>query len=141
MNRLLLSICTILLFSAVSLQAQTPATDAKVTPAKGPKIKFTEEVKNFGEIKQGDVVKHVFSFKNTGTEPLILSNVATTCGCTASNWPKEPIMPGKTASIEASFNSAGKIGQQNKVLTVYSNSVEGESRVSIQCNVVTPPSN
>lgn len=141
MNRAFLSICSIFLFASFTLLAQTPTSEEKATPAKGPKIKFNEEVKNFGEIKQGDIVKHVFTFKNTGTEPLILSNVSTTCGCTASNWPKEPIMPGKTASIEASFNSAGKIGQQNKVLTVFSNSVEGESRVSIQCNVVTPPSN
>lgn len=116
-------------------------TMAQTTAASGAKIKFMEESKNFGDIKQGEVVKHVFNFKNEGNEPLILSNVSTTCGCTASNWPKEPIAPGKTASIEATFNSAGKAGQQNKVLTVFSNSATGEARVSIICNVVVPSPN
>jgi hypothetical protein len=133
MKNFIAAIICVLAFANIAA-SQTPATS-------GAKIKFTEEAKNFGDIKQGEVVKHVFSFKNEGNEPLILSNVSTTCGCTASNWPKEPIAPGKTASIEATFNSAGKAGQQNKVLTVFSNSSNGEARISILCNVVVPAPN
>ena len=53
-----------------------------------PQITFAEDSKDFGDIVQGDKVSHVFEFENTGTEPLILSNVLTTCGCTATAWPR-----------------------------------------------------
>ena len=102
------------------------------------KIEFTEKSRDFGDITQGDVVKHVFKFKNTGTEPLILSNVITSCGCTATEWPREPIAPGGTGEINATFNSKGKMGKQNKVITVVSNNAEGSARVSIIANVLPP---
>ena len=100
------------------------------------KIEFSEKSKDFGDIYQGDKVTHVFKFKNTGTEPLLLSNVITSCGCTATEWPREPIAPGAEGSINATFNSAGKMGKQNKVITVVSNSSEGSARVSIISNVL-----
>ena len=104
----------------------------------GAKIEFDVKSKDFGDISQGDKVKHVFNFKNTGTEPLILSNVITSCGCTATEWPREPIAPGASAEINATFNSSGKMGKQNKVITVVSNNVEGSARVSIIANVLPP---
>jgi hypothetical protein len=101
-------------------------------------IVFEKSSFDFGDIKQGEVVNAVFKFKNTGKAPLILSNVATTCGCTVPSWPKEPIPPGKSAEISASFNSAGKMGQQNKVITVFSNAKTSQAQVSIICNVIPP---
>ena len=101
-------------------------------------ISFEKSTFDFGEIKQGQVVTATFKYKNTGKGPLILSNVATTCGCTVPAWPKEPLAPGKSAEITATFNSAGKMGQQNKVITVFSNGKSAQSQVSIVCNV-TPP--
>lgn len=134
MKTITLSLLAFMLLFSSAVFAQSEA--AKADDKKGAKIKFNEESKNFGDIKQGEVVKHVFTFKNNGSEPLILSNVLTTCGCTASNWSKDPIMPGKTGTVEASFNSAGKMGQQNKVLTIQSNSQEGDARISVICNVL-----
>lgn len=104
----------------------------------GPLLVFEESQYDFGDIYQGDKVDHVFSFTNQGTEPLILSNVATTCGCTASFWPKEPIVPGDSSEIKISFNSAGKMGRQNKIITVYSNSTQSMTRVKIITNVLPP---
>ena len=52
-------------------------------PMTGPKISFAEKSFDFGEITQGEKVEHVFEFENVGNEPLILSDVRTTCGCTA----------------------------------------------------------
>ncbi|MEM0941090.1 MAG: DUF1573 domain-containing protein [Bacteroidota bacterium] len=102
----------------------------------GPKIYFTETSFDFGDINQGDKVEHTFEFENTGNEPLILSDVRTTCGCTAPEWPREPIAPGKKAKLKVVFNSTGKMGVQNKVITVMSNSVNNPARVKIITNVL-----
>ena len=106
------------------------------TPMTGPKISFTEKSFNFGDIKQGETVEHVFMFENVGNEPLIISDVKTTCGCTAPEWPREPITPGAKANIKVVFNSAGKMGVQNKVVTILSNAVNNPERVKIVSNVL-----
>ena len=105
-------------------------------PASGPVLTFKEKTFNFGEIYQGDKVTHVFTFENTGTEPLILSNVLVQCGCTATKWPKEPIEPGKTGEIEVEFNSAGKMGMNNKAVTAVSNATNSQERVTFTVNVL-----
>lgn len=104
----------------------------------GPKITFAEASHDFGDITQGDRVTYVFKYENTGNEPLILSNVRTTCGCTAPNWSREPLAPGESADLTISFNSRGKSGMQNKIITVMSNSVNSEERVKITANVLMP---
>lgn len=146
MKKILLLSATLFLGCVAMAQTKTAttATTTEATTSKA-KIEFADKSKDFGDIFQGDKVSHVFKFKNTGTEPLVLSNVITSCGCTATQWPKEPIAPGAEAEINATFNSAGKMGKQNKVITVVSNSSEGSARVSIISNVlpkkttVTPP--
>jgi|SRR5690606_18685717 len=120
------------LFLVGSVAAQESGTEA----ASGPQITFAESSHDFGDIKQGDKVEHTFTFKNSGTEPLILSNVLTTCGCTATNWPRDPIAPGKSGEITVKFNSAGKMGKQNKVVTVVSNATNAQERVKIITNIL-----
>lgn len=105
-------------------------------PLTGAKIVFSEKSFDFGDITQGERVEHVFEFENAGTEPLILSDVRTTCGCTAPEWPREPIAPGTKSKIKVVFNSAGKMGMQNKVITVMSNAVNNPERVKIVTNVM-----
>lgn len=109
--------------------------------ANGPKISFEEKEYQFGDIHQGDKVTHTFTFKNDGTAPLILSNVLVTCGCTATDWPKDPIMPGKEGEIEVTFNSANKMGAQNKTITILSNSAAGQVQVRMMGNVLPPQDN
>lgn len=101
-----------------------------------PVITFEESSKDFGDITQGDKVENVFEFENTGNAPLIISNVAATCGCTVPSWPKEPIAPGKKGEIKVSFNSAGKMGKQNSVVRIYSNASEPIEKVSMISNVL-----
>ena len=103
----------------------------------GPFIKFEEKSHDFGDIIQGDKVNYSFIFKNTGTAPLILTNVLTTCGCTAPNWPREPIPPGGDNKMEVTFDSKGKSGRQNKVITILSNGPQ--QRVNIIANVLPKP--
>ncbi len=104
--------------------------------AEGAEIAFTESSKNFGDIIQGEVVEHTFKYENTGSQPLILSNVLVTCGCTATNWPRDPVAPGKSAEITVRFDSKGKNGAQNKIITVVSNAVNPREKVSIKANVL-----
>ncbi|WP_143960373.1 DUF1573 domain-containing protein [Litoribacter populi] len=101
----------------------------------GATITFAEKSKDFGDITQGDKVEHTFKFENTGGAPLVISNVAATCGCTVPAWPKEPIAPGESAEIKVSFNSAGKMGKQNSVVRIYSNASEPIEKVSLISNV------
>ncbi|MFY0652084.1 MAG: DUF1573 domain-containing protein [Cyclobacteriaceae bacterium] len=105
-------------------------------PQPGPYIAFVEKSHDFGDIEQGDIVKYTFEFENSGDAPLILSNVQTTCGCTTSYWPRDPIAPGEKSKIEAQFNSRGKHGRQNKIITVTSNATNNPERVSIISNVL-----
>jgi len=104
--------------------------------AAGAVITFKEKSIDFGNLAQGDKVSHTFELTNTGSAPLIISNVAATCGCTVPSWPKEPIAPGKTAEIQVSFNSTGKMGKQNSVVRIYSNASEPIEKVSLISNVI-----
>jgi hypothetical protein len=118
-------------FFVLALAIQVNAQDA------GPVITFKENSKDFGDITQGQQVAHTFVLTNTGKQPLIISNVAATCGCTVPSWPKEPVAPGKSAEIKVSFNSTGKVGKQNSVVRIYSNASEPIEKVSLISNVLT----
>lgn len=121
-------------------QTDTPTTPPAPTTPASPKaqISFVEASHDFGTIKQGDKVEYTFEYTNTGQAPLIISNVQTTCGCTASQWSRTPLPPGQKGKLTATFNSAGKQGRQNKVITVFSNAVNPEERVRIVANVLPP---
>lgn len=85
-------------------------------------IEFSKTSHNFGDIVEGTQAKTTFEYTNKGNVPLILTNVQTSCGCTASNWNREPLAPGESAKIDVKFNSSGKAGQNiNKSITVSSN--------------------
>jgi hypothetical protein len=127
-------IISIILFIGSNLVALAQTTDNK------PVIKFTKNTHDFGDIYQGDVSTHTFTFTNIGNAPLILANVQTTCGCTAPEWTKDPILPGAEGSIKVVYNSSGKMGKQNKIITVYSNASNSEERLSIIVNVLPPVS-
>jgi hypothetical protein len=86
-----------------------------------PTMKFTEESFDFGEIIEGKLASHEFQVTNSGNQPLIMSNVQPSCGCTSPHWTKEPIMPGKSGIVKATYNSAGRPGVFNKSLTIISN--------------------
>lgn len=117
--------------------AQT-VTEEKKEPENGPKITFQEKSFDFGEINQGDQVSHVFIYENTGNEELKIMGVSTSCGCTASNWSREPLAPGAKAEMTINFNSRGKRNLQNKIVTITSNAVNATERIKITANVLVP---
>ncbi|HRN72111.1 MAG TPA: DUF1573 domain-containing protein [Ginsengibacter sp.] len=79
--------------------------------------KFSTENFDFGKIKQGVPVTATFTVTNISKEPLIIEQAAPSCGCTVSDYTKEPIAPGKTGTIKAVFNAAA-LGPINKTITV-----------------------
>jgi hypothetical protein len=112
--------------------------DGSKKPLSNAEILFSEKQFEFGDLNQGDKISHKFKFRNNGTEPLMILNVQTTCGCTAPEWPKKPIAPGDSSAILVTFNSAKKIGRINKVITVYTNGQKPEEKLKITGNVLLP---
>lgn len=84
-------------------------------------IDFKETSYDFGEIEEGTVAEHEFIFTNNGDQPLILSSVKASCGCTTPSWTKDPVLPGKSGHIKASYNSKNRPGGFHKSITITSN--------------------
>jgi hypothetical protein len=111
--------------------AATKDTDSAV-------LTWDENSFDFGNIRQGEKVEHTFKFRNTGSQPLVITNVSTQCGCTTpKGWPRDPVMPGAQGEITISFDSAGKIGRQNKVATIISNAANTKSNQLLLSGIVT----
>ncbi len=91
-----------------------------------------EEIHDFGVVTEGDTVKHTFRFVNKGEYPLIINNVQTSCGCTAPEWPKNPVGPGEESEIQVRFDTHAKVGPQVKTIVVMANTKEGTSSLKIQ---------
>jgi hypothetical protein len=92
----------------------------------GPKIEFKEETINYGTVTKGeDSGKRVFEFTNTGNEPLLISDAKSSCGCTVPSYPKEPIAPGATGTIEVQYNM--NPGPISKTITITTNAINKEN--------------
>lgn len=93
------------------------------------KLKFEEDLFDFGKVKEGAQVEHIFSFRNVGKVPLVISDVKSTCGCTIPEWPEDPIEPGQKGAISVQFNSNGRSGEQSKPVTVFANTYPNQTQV------------
>jgi hypothetical protein len=99
------------------------------------KIEFEVKEINYGDLMQGDNGLRIFKFKNTGTAPLIISEVQKTCGCTSPDYTKTPIMPGEAGEIKVSYDT-NRIGQFTKFVIVNSNDPENNAvQLKINGNV------
>ena len=114
----LLSLFVSMAMTALNAQEVT----VQEVPKNGPRIEFSELEHNYGTIQKGGDGNCEFTFTNNGNEPLILTNVRASCGCTTPSWTKEPIMPGKTGTIKVRYNT-NNVGGFTKTITVTSNAV------------------
>lgn len=112
----LIMICAVVLGFAFTASAQTATaqTDNK------PEFKFNEEKHDFGKIPQGKPVTTEFTYTNVGVEPLIVTDVRPTCGCTIADFTKTPVLKGQKGSIKITFNAAA-VTVFNKTIVVTSN--------------------
>ncbi len=94
----------------------------------GPEISFEKETHDYGVIQQNADGTCQFSFKNTGSAPLLISDCIGSCGCTIPDWPKEPIAPGRSGKINVTYDTK-KVGVINKSVTIKSNAIENSSKI------------
>lgn len=128
MKKALLSF-VLMAFAAFVANAQTTPAEV-VDSSKMSEIKFEKTVHDYGKVPYGGDTKTRFLFKNTSKNPLILTNVRSSCGCTTPFWPNYPIEPGKTDSIVVSYNNT-RVGMIQKTITVQSNAKNGTIELSI----------
>jgi hypothetical protein len=117
-----------------------PATGAPATEQKAadnpnaPEISFETDMIDYGTIKQGEEGTRIFKFKNTGKDPLVISNARGSCGCTVPTWPKEPIMKGQTAELKVHYDTK-RVGAFTKTVTIESNAKTASKVVTIKGTV------
>lgn len=107
MKPILLLLATLLLLPATALAA--------------PHLLAEAPTYNFGRIAEGSKTEHTFRFQNSGDEPLVISKVRSSCGCTAALLSADRLAPGEWGELKTTFNSKGFQGQVNKTVSVYSN--------------------
>ena len=140
-----LFLCTIVAGLFITACNQTPANNAAATTAdagntsatNAPAMKFEKETHDFGKIKEGEKVTYAFKFTNTGKSPLIIKDAVATCGCTKPEWPTAPIQPGEEGAIKVTFNSAAKMGLQDKQITITANTNPAQNMVHLIGEVTT----
>lgn len=118
-----------------ALDASQPAAPAGPTTT----MEFNETEFDFGKVKAGEKVTHVYKMKNTGKEPLIISSAKGSCGCTVPKYPTNPIPPGESADITVEFDSKGKSGPQNKKVTITANTNPQQTFIYIKGEVIGDP--
>jgi hypothetical protein len=123
--------------AAVTTTQPTEASEAAAAaPADITTVQWLDSTQNFGKVTDGEKVVITFHFKNTGTKPLIISNVQASCGCTVPSKPEEPIAPGAEGKITAEFNSEGRVGKALKNLNVTANTKEGVAVLTFEGEVL-----
>lgn len=81
-------------------------------------IQWSETIHDFGNVKFNDPAAVDFTFTNNGDEPAIITSVKASCGCTATDYTKEPVMPGKTGKVTVTYNSKRE-GTFSKTVSVF----------------------
>jgi archaellum component FlaG (FlaF/FlaG flagellin family) len=117
--------------------AVTPISPAPAENKNQADISFDKEIHDFGVIPQGTPASYTFYFKNTGKEPLIVTNASASCGCTTPEWTKEPIKPGQKGFVRATYNAASA-GPFTKAVTVMTNGKRAQVALTIKGDVKVP---
>ncbi|MDR2236776.1 MAG: DUF1573 domain-containing protein [Chryseobacterium sp.] len=125
---------------ATADSATTPVTAeagvaSPVSNQPSTSIALAESNFDFGNIKKGNKVEHVYEITNTGNNPLVISEVKPGCGCTAPDFTKEPILPGKKGKITLHFDSTNFDGNVQKYADVFANVEKSPIRLTFTANI------
>lgn len=96
---------------------------------------FEKEVLKFGKVKEGEILNFEYPFINSGTEPLLISDIKVACTCTKFEYPKSPVAPGEKALIKVSFDTNNKIGYQDRTLEIFSNAKKSPKIIRFKVDV------
>lgn len=130
----------ILILLLVSLIAGT-GTYAKSNPGKKVGVEFEATSHDFGTVAEnkGPVI-YTYTFDNTGSSPVAIITVATSCGCTRPEYTRKPVAPGEKGVIKVTFNTEGQRGEVNKDIKVRLRNANGKAeRVTLRLNGVVVP--
>jgi hypothetical protein len=103
-------------------------------------INFKKETINYGQIEKGSDGVRIFEFTNTGNEPLVITDIKSSCGCTVPEKPKGPVAAGASSSIKVKYDT-NRVGKIRKTITVYSNATEPIKALKINGEVLPAGSN
>ena len=123
--------------SNASIIRNPVSADGSMDTVNVARFRFETEKFDFGTVKEGQIVYHVFDFENTGKVPLLIKDVRSTCGCTVPDWPDAPIEPGGTGSISVKFDTTNKFAEQSKPVIITANTYPATTRVYLY-GVVAP---
>jgi hypothetical protein len=122
--------------AVVALGQEFSASIKSVTPAPAmAAFSWTATSFDFGQIEKGIPVTHEFTFINSGSEPLVISSVQASCGCTVTEYTKESIPAGEKGFVKATYNAA-KPGVFSKTVTINANTEEAVVLLTIKGEVV-----
>lgn len=144
-------IVTIMLFAGIAFSQEKATKTATVAPAKTTEsqegnvekrssIVFDKLVHDFGAMEKGGDASCVFTFKNVSKKPVTLTNVKTSCGCTAADWPKEPIAKKKKGSIKVKYDS-NRVGKFTKTIKVFIDGSDTPIQLEIKGTIIAPNAN
>ncbi|MCB0791788.1 MAG: DUF1573 domain-containing protein [Flavobacteriales bacterium] len=121
---------------------EIPASGYRGTdPDKLPVFRWDTTTIDIGRISQGTRVERTYHFRNVGGSDLLIAEVRPSCGCTVSkDWPKHPIPPGDDGHITVEYDSEGRTGRQEKVITVVANTTPASTPLFLVGEVVAPGS-
>ncbi|MBL6657018.1 MAG: DUF1573 domain-containing protein [Flavobacteriales bacterium] len=120
-----------------NLVMNTNTAESSSEKQSGPNFSFNKELHDFGQLIDGEKVSYSFTFTNSGDAPLIISSAKGSCGCTVPDWPRDPIAPGESGSIDVTFNSSGRSGKQNKAVTLTANTNPSRKVLNITSEVIS----
>lgn len=95
----------------------SPGATVTTAPAVPNTVAWNENTHDFGKVKQNDPAEVTFTFKNTGEAPIVVTSARSSCGCTVAEYTKEPVKPGASGTVKATYNSA-RVGAFTKTVTV-----------------------
>lgn len=101
-----------------------------ITVASFAQMQFSKTTHDFGQVPEAEgEVTYDFVFTNAGKSPIIITDVKSSCGCTTPEWPKQPILPGKTGTVKAIFDPKDRPGIFDKEITVSTRSEQVKLRI------------
>jgi len=138
MKKLFISLVAVTMLFSACHQSGNGSTAGNTSGggSDAPVMKFEKETHDFGKIRVGDIISYDFKFTNAGQSPLIITDGYASCGCTKPTWPKTPIKPGERGVIHVTFDSKGKMGLQDKLITITANTTPAQNAVHLIGEVV-----
>jgi hypothetical protein len=96
---------------------------------------FHKKTHRFGKVKEGEIIKTIFTFTNKGDVPLVITDYEVACTCTTVIFPENPILPKGSGEIEIIFDTNGKIGYQDRSVIIHSNSKNPANKIRFTVTV------